>query len=732
MNLLRIACATSIRFGIIAAVFAGSATAKDVIGAVSYSPTSASVEGNMPYTQTYVLNVTSPSNLVGNATIGFVVTPTTVPYGDVNTAATYVSFSPSQLVFSGPSKTIPVTVTFSMPDLRTVLPADVTSVFFSYQITTSGWPVSVTDTGHSINARATVPPIAPSNPPVVSISTPSNGTTFTYNVGALPATIPLVFAATSTVDYPILIIDANLSGPGLAGLPLSVASTGLGTASATGTASMTVSAAGSYTVQVRGTNSNGTTSTSNGFVVQVNAPAIVITDPYNGQVFTHQADTPALNIPFTFITSAPNSTVTAVSATLDGVVIPSANYSTTGLGTATATTTGTMLAVSAVGHNLTASGTTAAGNVSTSVSFSVVEFAPPVPPTVVITSPPLGASYPLPSGGSGLTIPLIFTGSSQTANGKITVLAATLDGTPLTVVSGGIGQQSATGTVSLFVVTPGVHTIVATATDQSTVTLTTEATRTFEVTSLGSIRTVSGTAFFDVNFDGVRSASEPGLAGVSVALRAAATNQQVAVTLTNAQGVYTFGNVATGTYVVVPGDVTGLSPSTLPMDHTIVVGTSDIPVPPVGYGLRFSAINGMKANGYSHGYWKNNLEKALAGKTGGTQVTAEQMLGYTLTIASLALPQYAGIQETGALAILSANTSDPSQLLSKQLIASEYNYASGGYINGSERLTYWFIYWGETVLQNSASYPASYLNFAQQWFDAYNNTHGGAIIGPLP
>jgi hypothetical protein len=69
-------------------------------------------------------------------------------------------------------------------------------------------------------------------------------------------------------------------------------------------------------------------------------------------------------------------------------------------------------------------------------------------------------------------------------------------------------------------------------------------------------------------------------------------------------------------------------------------------------------------------------------------------------------------------------------LLAKQLLASEYNYQNAAYLNGNATLTYAFVYWGEWVLGNSSNLSSTYVIWAKDWFDAYNNTHGGAISGP--
>ena len=64
---------------------------------------------------------------------------------------------------------------------------------------------------------------------------------------------------------------------------------------------------------------------------------------------------------------------------------------------------------------------------------------------------------------------------------------------------------------------------------------------------------ISGTAFNDVNGDGVKDAKEAGLAGLTVYLDLGNTVSEVAgdpTTTTNAEGDYTFGDLAAGNYIV--------------------------------------------------------------------------------------------------------------------------------------------------------------------------------------
>lgn len=239
---------------------------------------------------------------------------------------------------------------------------------------------------------------------------------------------------------------------------------------------------------------------------------------------------------------------------------------------------------------------------------------------------------------------------------------------------------------------------------------------------------LNGTVFFDANYNGGRNTDEIGIGGVTVTLLDSAGNV-VATTTSAADGSYSFADLPAGDYTVIIGGANGMLPTTL-TEHDVTL-SADTTAPDTGYGLDFAAIGKMSAGGYTIGYWKNNLEKALKGTTKGVQVSAATLTSYTTTVGSLALEPFASITMSGAVNVLSATGSNPSTLLAKQLLASEYNYANGAYLNGDARLTYFFVYYGEYVLKNSSSYSTSFVLNVKDWFDSYNNTHGGLVVGPL-
>jgi PKD repeat protein len=303
-------------------------------------------------------------------------------------------------------------------------------------------------------------------------------------------------------------------------------------------------------------------------------------------------------------------------------------------------------------------------------------------------------------------------------------LTASVDGIALAVSSGNLNQKIANGSATMTITTTGTHTIKVTATDAYG---TATASRTFTVTVSAVKQKVTGAVFFDVDLNGVRSTDEYGLSDVGVKL-VNTSGQTVATATTASDGSYSF-SVLPGSYIVSVGPVNGMSLTTL-NDNAITVLAAAVKAPDTGYGLYFAAIRNMCANGYTIGYWKNNIDKALACKSSGTQVSASTIKSYTCAIGSLALEPFAGLTMSKASATMGSTSSAPADLLAKQLVASEYNYCNGAFMNGDRRLTYAFIYYSEYVLKNATRYGSTYVLWVKDWCDAYNNSHGGTVLGP--
>jgi hypothetical protein len=407
-----------------------------------------------------------------------------------------------------------------------------------------------------------------------------------------------------------------------------------------------------------------------------------------------------------------------VSATLGTTNV---TLTTTGLGTASATSTGTFLALVPGTYSFTARGSSAGIPVQQSITFTVKAAQPP--PTVLINTPAPNATFQRYLNGPALSIPLTFTGTSNATNGVVTKVTATLDGSPLTVTAT-LNQKIVVATATMSVSAAGTHTIVVTATDAIG---TATATQTFTVTVLqGSM--LSGYIFFDVDTDATFDSAEFGLGGTTVTLRSS-TGQVLATTTSANDGSYSFANLAPGTYVVTATPPAGLA-ATNGVSRSGTIGATNLTGVNIGFMIDFCALDGKKANGFTIGYWKNNIDKALKGSCSGTQVSAATINAYTKAIGALALSPYDNISLKTATSTMGSTSSAPKDLLSKQLLAAEYNFENKAYLGGTPTLTYLFVWWGEYVLSHSNNYSSTYILWAKNWFDAYNNTHGCAIDGP--
>jgi len=795
-------------------------------GTVLYNPTTTQIQGQLPFSQSYTLVVTSPATAPAVTTTWQVTVnskPASVPDA---VALSYVSFSSSSLSFTGGNQQRPVTVTMTVP--MGAVPGS-----YGYQIKAVGWTGNPQNDGTSINSTVTEPPagtpptviiaapldgavipavtgfpmtipfsytatvggltptpitsvsaelssgsavnfgsvtgigstivavagtltvtspglhtltaratnaggsstdtnsftvtvVAP--PPTVVINTPTPNSTYSYRVGDAATVVPYTFTATSNAGA-VRTLVAKVDGAVVAFTP-----SGIGSATATGSISLPYTTAGSHTLEVTTTDDVGTATANSNFSVTVIAPTPVIdiTNPTEGQIFDIPSGQTTTNVAYRFVTTSNNGfVVDSVSANLGTNVV--SGISTTGLGTASAISTGTLTGLAAGTYTLTATGVSAGINVSDAVRFTVRSSV--VPPSVVINTPPAGSIYTRVSGGPALQIPLTFTGTSNTPGGVITQLRASLGTTQLTVTPTNLNTAVAQGAATMTVSNAGTYTISVTAIDAYG---TASATRNFSVQVVQG-KNICGDTFFDVDFDGNEDCGEFGLGGVTVKLFSA-TSQLLDTKTSDSGGNYSFTNLAPGTYTVTATAPSGLK-GTTSLSRSVTISASSgtyncgqsstVCVSKFGFGLDFAALRPMTANGYTIGYWKNNIDKALDCKTAGTQVSKATLTAYTAKIGDFALSPYDCISMKTASSTMGYNGSNSISLLSKQLIASEYNYQNGAYINGNKTLTMLFIWWGEYILANPSKYSSSYVIFAKNWFDAYNNTHGGAINGPL-
>ncbi len=145
----------------------------------------------------------------------------------------------------------------------------------------------------------------------------------------------------------------------------------------------------------------------------------------------------------------------------------------------------------------------------------------------------------------------------------------------------------------------------------------------------------------------------------------------------------------------------------------------------------FEDYCGGTADGYTIGFWKNNIRKAiLQHRRNGFQIPAATLQEYIEQISEFALAPFSGLTAQSAYDVLNSNSNDPVDLLQKQLLAAEFNFMNGAYIDGDMGWTYDFIYYGEYIIVHADDFTRDEILYAKDWYDAYNNSHGGEFYGP--
>ena len=240
---------------------------------------------------------------------------------------------------------------------------------------------------------------------------------------------------------------------------------------------------------------------------------------------------------------------------------------------------------------------------------------------------------------------------------------------------------------------------------------------------------ITGYVFFDIDCDGEIETDEMGFAGVGVTL----FNENGDVfneTTTDENGYYEF-TVFPGIYETEVEDISAniLTTST-GTTIAVTIGFSDINHIDFGFCFEVPEIEELEADTYTIGFWKNNLKKAINGQTNGVQVDAETLEFYVNILSDFALEPLNPVDLADAYGFLKTTDNEPVALLSKQLMASEFNYVHGGYIDGNQTITYILLYWGEYLVAHYEDFTSEYLLYAKDWFDAYNNAHGGSIQAP--
>lgn len=222
---------------------------------------------------------------------------------------------------------------------------------------------------------------------------------------------------------------------------------------------------------------------------------------------------------------------------------------------------------------------------------------------------------------------------------------------------------------------------------------------------------ISGFVFFDINANGSMDTGEPALTETEVTL---STGESA---FSGKDGSYKFENLSPGTYTVSLGSTAS---------QTITIVDADIENVNLGQGFDLSAIDGLRADGFTVQYWRNQIKKAITGK-GKPKVSASVLQGYQVTLSTFLLPplNVSSLQEM--LDILSSHSKDPVVILAKELLASELNYTAGEYIGGNQALTEQFLLYGEFLVQYNSQFTAKQLKDAAKMFRKYNKSNGGEL-----
>ncbi len=448
-------------------------------GAVTYNIPQQQEQGNMPYTASYTLVITSPAGLPnGNYQVNLDLSLLTAPAGVTNSQGLgYVSITSNttrtggllngvlgllgnllgatqqgaaQISFTGPNQMVAVTVT-------TTIPLGAWAGSFGYKVSTSGWAsnLGVTDGGAFINDTVSFPAGLPSLP-AVQITSPTDETTYTWIAGGPALQIPYSIVGSTPDGSPVIAMNASVNGE-----DLGVVASGLNQANTTVTANGTfsVSAPGLYTITANDANASGVGSSSVQISVNVQAgpPSVVIDTPDPTVTYTLTGN--EVDVPFTFTGTSQYGGITGLSANLDGtpLTVSSGDY-----GNLVALGSGTMALTSAGTHHLYVTATDNYGTATTEQDVVVVPQVVLVPPLTNIITPTANQTF---SGVTGNSIPVTLTFNGTTTGDGITSLTATLDGNAVTFNPSGLGTQLVTGTASVAYTTSGNHVLSVTATN---------------------------------------------------------------------------------------------------------------------------------------------------------------------------------------------------------------------------------------------------------------------------
>lgn len=428
---------------------------------MGYNPVVKVAQGNQPYTESYQVLLSVPSNVPPGAPfpVSLVLSALSQPTGvSAATALSYVTLSSNTVTVSAPGQVIPVTISIAVP---LGSPAG----GYSWKLLTTGWPTTlpggVIDSGHTINGLFSPPTSIDNSPPAIVLSSPVNGTVYTYSpLSGIPVTVPVNFSATvGAGGAPITGLNATVNGS-----PITVSSTGISTLAAAATGSLQLTAPGTYLLSATATNNNGSSEATSEISVVVNAPppTITVAAPANNATYDLVAGSAGVSVPVNFSATSLYGNITALAATLNGSPI---TLNKTGEGSALIATGGATLNITTPGnYSLVFTASNAYGQATpVTVPFTVKGVIPA--PSVTILTPVAGTVYNRVAGDPATVVNYSFQGG--TTFGTITAVTVKLNGTVITPALSGLNTAAVSGSGSVNFTSAGAHTITVTLSNGS-------------------------------------------------------------------------------------------------------------------------------------------------------------------------------------------------------------------------------------------------------------------------
>lgn len=258
---------------------------------------------------------------------------------------------------------------------------------------------------------------------------------------------------------------------------------------------------------------------------------------------------------------------------------------------------------------------------------------------------------------------------------------------------------------------------------------------------------ISGTVYIDANNNQTQDLDEPAISNTTVQLLDASGNV-IASAFSDGNGDYTFSGLVAGDYTIYVPEGTPNEEGDFNEDLTDYFNTpytstpvsivdTDVSEIDFGYSPDLGSVmddidtSDPDADGYSFagtgktiGYWKHQHSVAIKGK-GRAHVDSATLSDYLVTIESqwLANPFNFGADKFGnSFAILSAKTSDATELLNKQLLGTELNHVDGRGMSNAMELQGALLSYAEFVSAYNGQFTRDEILAVKDLMDTINNS----------